>query len=148
MRQDNNSRKDRCEGTPKGSWEWISPFFEGELDEMTEEDRKKYRSIVSRKWKEIREDPARLSVYNDRPRQMKNEAEKTTKLGDDSLVSRTKQHEKTMAERSAAKQPQKAPKTQEFVNTDSDDSRTCGKMASKNPQSLFMQTQVLHCYYL
>ena len=100
---------------------------------MTEEDRKKYRIIVSRKWKEIREDPARLSVYNDRPRQMKNEAGKTTKLGDDSLVSRTKQHEKTMAERSAAKQPHKAPKTQEFVNTDLDDSRTCGKMASKKP---------------
>ena len=41
---------------------------------------------------------------------MKNEAENT---GDDSSV-----HEKTLAERSAVKQPQKTPKTAEFVDTD------------------------------
>ena len=55
-----------------------------QLDEMTEEDRKTYRSIVSRRWREIKEDPAQLSVYNDRIRQMKNEVEKPTKLGHDS----------------------------------------------------------------
>ena len=54
---------------------------------------------MSRRWNEIKEDPSRLSVYNDRARQMKNEAEKPTKLGDDSSVSRTEQHEKTIAER-------------------------------------------------
>ena len=34
---------------------------------------------------------------------MKNEAEKPTKLGDDSSVSRTEQHEKTIAERATVK---------------------------------------------
>ena len=43
---------------------------------MIGEDRKNYRSIVSRRWKEIKEDPERLSTYNDRARQMKNETEK------------------------------------------------------------------------
>ena len=60
---------------------------------MTGEDRKTYRSIVSRRWKKIKYDPARLSAHNDRTRQMKNEP---TKLGNDSSV-----HEKTVAERSA-----------------------------------------------
>ena len=59
-------------------------FLREQLDEMTEEDRKTYRSIVSRRWREIKEDPAQLSVYNDRIRQMKNEVEKPTKLGHDS----------------------------------------------------------------
>ena len=82
-----------------------------QLEKMTGEDRRNHRSIVLGRWKEIKEDPARLSAYNDRARQMKNEAER---LGDDS------QHEKTVAERPAVKQPQKAPKTPEFVDTDSD----------------------------
>ena len=47
---------------------------------------------MSRRWKEIKEDPARLSAYSDRAREMKNEAEKP---GDDS------QHEKKVAEKSA-----------------------------------------------
>ena len=82
-----------------------------QLEKMTGEDRRHHRSIVSGRWKEIKEDPARLSAYNDRARQMKNEGER---LGNDS------QHEKTVAERPAVKQPQKAPKTPEFVDTDSD----------------------------
>ena len=57
---------------------------------------------------------------------MKNDAEKPTKLGDDFSVSRMEQHEKKMAERATVKkiqnQPQKAPKSPEFVDTDSDDS--------------------------
>ena len=70
---------------------------------MTGENRRNYRSMVSRSWKGITEDPARLSIYHDRAIQMKNEAEKAIKLGDDSLVSRTKQHEKTMAKGAAVK---------------------------------------------
>ena len=62
---------------------------------------------MSRRWNEIKEDPSRLSVYNDRARQMKNEAEKPTKLGDDSSVSRTEQHEKTIAERATVKKKKK-----------------------------------------
>ena len=96
---------------------------------MTGEDGKNYRGIVSKRWKEIKEDPAKLSANNDRTRQMKNEAEKPTKLGDDSSVSSAEQCEKMMVARSAVKkslqrQPQKAPKTPEFVDTDSDDSGT------------------------
>ena len=49
-------------------------FPREQLEKMTGEDRRNYRSIVSRRWKEIKEDPARLSAYNDRARQMKNEA--------------------------------------------------------------------------
>ena len=75
---------------------------------MTEEDRKNYQSIVSKRWKEIEKDPERLSAYNDRARQMKNEAEE---LGDDS------QNEKTVVDRPAVKHPKKALKTPEFVDT-------------------------------
>ena len=54
---------------------------------------------------------------------MKNEAEKPTKLGDDSSVSRTEQHEKTIAERATVKKKKKIQKQPpEFVVTDSDDS--------------------------
>ena len=80
-------------------------FLREQLDEMTLEARKNYHSIVSRRWKEIKEDPARLSVYNDRARQMKNEADNS-------------QHEKTVAGRSTVKQLQKAIKTQGFIDTD------------------------------
>ena len=68
---------------------------------------------MSKRWKEIKEDPARLSEYNDRARQMQNEAEEP---GDDS------QNEKTRADGPTAKQPKKVPKTPELVDTDSDDS--------------------------
>ena len=46
-------------------------FLREQLDKMTGEDQKNYHSIVSRRWKEIKEDPARLSAYGDRVRQMK-----------------------------------------------------------------------------
>ena len=64
---------------------------------------------MSRSWKEIKEDPARLSAYNDRARQMKNEAEKPTKLGDNYSVSSVEQHEKMVTERSAVKKIQRPP---------------------------------------
>ena len=70
---------------------------------MTGEDQKNYRSIVSKTWKDIKEDPARLTVYSDRARKVKNEAQKPTKLGDDSSVSRMEQHEKRTAERATVK---------------------------------------------
>ena len=85
-------------------------FLREQLDEMTGEDRKNYLSIVSRRWKEIKENLERLSTYNDKTRQMKNEP---TKLGDDS------QHEKTVAKWSVVKKSQIAPKTSE----------TCSKKA-------------------
>ena len=81
---------------------------------MTREDRKNYRSIVSRMWNEIKENPARLSAYNDRARQMKNEAETP---GENSLV-----QEKSVEERFAVKHPQEAPKTPGFVGTGPHDS--------------------------
>ena len=40
-------------------------------------------SIVSGRCKKIKKDPARLFVYNNRARQMRNEAEKSTKAKDD-----------------------------------------------------------------
>ena len=117
---------------------------------MTGEDGKNYRGIVSKRWKEIKEDPAKLSAYNDSTRQMKNEAEKPTKLGDDSSVSSTEQYEKMMVARSVVKkkkkkiqrQSQKAPKTPEFVDTYSDDSGTENeeepvlKQSQKAPKTL------------
>ena len=51
-------------------------FLREQLEKMTGEERRDYRSIVSKRWKEIKEDPARLSEYNDRAGQMKNEPEK------------------------------------------------------------------------
>ena len=78
------------------------------LKKLTGEDTKNYRSIVSRMWKEIKEDPERLSEYNDRARQMKNEAaEKSDNV-----------------ERPAVKNTKKPPKTPEFVDKDLDDSDT------------------------
>ena len=70
---------------------------------MIGEDEKNYRSIVSRRWKEIKEGSAKLSACSDWATQMKNEAEKPTKFGDDPSVSSTEQHQKTVAERSAVK---------------------------------------------
>ena len=55
-------------------------------------------------WKEIEEVPERLSEYNDRARQMKNEAaEKSDEV-----------------QRSAVKNTKKPPKNPEFVDTDLD----------------------------
>ena len=67
-------------------------FLREQPDVMIGKDRKNYRSIVPRRWKEIKEDPTRLSEYNDRTRQMQNEAEEL-------------QNEKTMVDRSTAKNP-------------------------------------------
>ena len=53
---------------PKGPRSGYHLFLREQLDEMTGEDRKNYPSIVSKRCKEIKEDPARLSVYNDRAR--------------------------------------------------------------------------------
>ena len=77
---------------------------------------------MSRRWKEIKEDPARLSEYNDRARQMQNEAEES---GDDS------QNEKTMIHRPTAKHLKKVPKTPEFVDIDSDDTNDEQGVAAK-----------------
>ena len=93
-------------------------FLREQPDVMTGKDRKNYRSIVPRRWKEIKEDPTRLSEYNDRTRQMQNEAEEL-------------QNEKTMVDRPTAKNPKKAPKTPEFVDTDSDDTDNEQGSASK-----------------
>ena len=48
-------------------------FLREQLDGMTGESRKNYHNIVSRRWKEIKEDPARLSAYSGRARQMMND---------------------------------------------------------------------------
>ena len=56
---------------------------------------------MSRRWKEIKGDPARLFEYNDRARQMKNEAEKPAEAGDDLSVGSLKQQ--TVAERPVVK---------------------------------------------
>ena len=67
---------------------------------------------MSRRWKEIKENPARLSAYNDRTRQMKNEAEEP---GDDS------KNEKLVVDSPAVRLPQKVPRSQEFFDTDLDE---------------------------
>ena len=100
-------------------------FLREQLDEMTGEDRKNYRSIVSRRWKEIKEDPARLSAYNDRARQIKNKAKEP---GDDS------QNEKTVVDRPAVRLPQEAPKIPKFVDTNLDDSDDEQERVVKKPQ--------------
>ena len=61
---------------PKASKSRYHLFLREQLDEITGEDQKNSQNIVSRRWKEIKEDPARLSENNDRARQMRNEAEK------------------------------------------------------------------------
>ena len=92
---------------------------------MIGEDRKNYRGNMSRKWKIIKEDPERLSAYNDRARQMKNEAEEP---GDDS------QNEKMVVDRLGVKNSKKALKSPEFVNTGPDDTDyEQERQAQKNP---------------
>ena len=79
-------------------------FLREQLEKMTGEDRRNYRNIVSRRWREIREDLARLSAYNDRVRQMKNEAG-----GDLSVGSMERQ---TVTEKPVVTKPTKtAPKS-------------------------------------
>ena len=110
---------------------------------MTEEDGRNYHSIVPRRWKEIKEDPARVSACNDKARQMKNEAEKPAKAGDDLSVGSMEQQ--TVTERPVVKRihklTKKAPKSPEFVDTDSDDSDTKDeeeqKPVVKRPQKVW-----------
>ena len=121
----------RCKKTkaaPKTPRTRYHLFLMKQLDKMTGEDRKNYHSIVSKRWKEIKEDPARLSAYNNRARQMKNEAEKS---GDDS------QNEKMVTERSTVKHPQKVPKIPKFVDTGSiteDEQEPVVKQPKKAPK--------------
>ena len=82
-------------------------FLREQFEKMTGVDRRNYCTILSRKWKAIKEDPARISAYNDGSRQIK----------DPSISSMEQQ---TMAER----QLQKVPNSREFVDTDSDDADT------------------------
>ena len=120
--------KTGAKAAPKAPRSGYHLFMRELLDEMTGEDRKSYRRIVLRRWKEIKEDPERLSAYNDMARQMKNEAEK---LGDDSSV-----HKKTVAERPAVKQSQKESKTPELVDTGSgnkDPKKTSPEPVHKEP---------------
>ena len=76
---------------------------------MTGEDGKNYRNIVSKRWKEIK-DPAKLSACNDSTRQMKKEAEKPAKLGNDSSVSSTEQYEKNDGSEVCSKKKKKKKK--------------------------------------
>ena len=53
--------------------------------------RKNYRSIISKIWKKIKEDPARLTSYNNRAKQMRDDSLATEKKverggGGDSLI--------------------------------------------------------------
>ena len=41
--------------------------------------RKNYRSIISKIWKKIKEDPARLTSYNNRAKQMRDDSLATEK---------------------------------------------------------------------
>ena len=92
---------------------------------MTGEDGKNYRSIVWRRWKEIKEDLARLSTYNDRARQMRD---------DNLLVSNMEQQ--TIIER----QPKKALKTPEFVESDDSDNEEWDDQEEKKPAIKRTQT--------
>ena len=69
-------------------------FLREQVDEMIGENQKSYRSFVSIELKETKQNPARLSEYNDRARQMQNEAEDS-------------QNEKTMIDRPTAKHTKK-----------------------------------------
>ena len=80
---------------------------------------------MSRRWKKIKKDPARLSAYKDRARQVKNDAEEP---GDDS------QNEKTVVDKPAVRIPQEAPKSPEFVDTCLDNSDDEQERVVKNPQ--------------
>ena len=63
-------------------------FLREQLDEMTEEDRKNYRSIVSRRWKEIKEDLARLSPYNHRARKMRDDNPLVSNIEQQTIIER------------------------------------------------------------
>lgn len=71
---------------------------------MTDRDQRNYRSIISRRWKEIKEDPKRLVVYNNRAKHLRNKAAKVklTEFGDDQHnlpVGNMVQHEENVTEK-------------------------------------------------
>ena len=76
-------------------------FLRKQLEKMIAEDWKNYRSIVSRMWKKIKEHPARLLTYNNRVWQMRDEADKPAKVGDDLSVGSMEQQ--AVTERSVIK---------------------------------------------
>ena len=115
------ARANTASKVPKGRYHL---FLKEQLEKMTE-DQRNYCSIVSRMRKKIKEDPARLFTYNNRVRQMRNEAEKPAKVEDDLLVGSMEQQavtEGSMME--AASQSTRSP---EFVETESDDSDNNGE---------------------
>ena len=57
-------RRTAAEAIAKTTRSGYHLFLRQQLDKITGEDQKNYRSIVSRRWKEIKEDPAKLSAYN------------------------------------------------------------------------------------
>ena len=82
-------------------------FLREQLEKMTAEDRKNYSSIVSRMWKKIKENPARLFTYNNRARQMRDEAEKLAKVGD--VLSVASMEKQTVEERPMIKKTRRQP---------------------------------------
>ena len=116
-------------------------FLREQLGKMTGKHQKSYFSIVSRKWKKIKEDPARLISYSNRAKKMKGVVGKPAKLGDGRSVSYM------LMERTAVKntqrQPKTAPKFSKFVNIDpeySDNEKT--ELVVKKHQSL-QRTQMI-----
>ena len=92
-------------------------FLREQLEKVTGEDRKYFRSIVSERWKKIKEDPVRLFIYNNRARQMRDEAEKPTKSGDDLSVGSMVPHEETVTESSMVKRKQREPPKSTKIST-------------------------------
>ena len=82
---------------------------------MTGADQKNYHSIVSERWKKMKENPARMIRYNNKAKQIRIEAEKVkpTKSGDDQhdpSVGCMVQHEEMVTERPAVKKYRHSPK--------------------------------------
>ena len=116
-----NRTKAVAKTVPKAPKSGYHLFLREQVDEMIGENQKSYRSFVSIELKETKQNPARLSEYNDRARQMQNEAEDS-------------QNEKAMIDRPTAKHTKKVPKPPEFVDADSDDSDDEQEPTSKQPQ--------------
>ena len=85
----NEVAKTGAKAVTKASTSVYHFFLREQLGKMTGEDQKSFYSIVSTRCRKIKEDPARLFAYNNRAMQMRNEAEKPTKSGDDPLVDST-----------------------------------------------------------
>ena len=108
-------------------------FLRDQLEKMTGEDRKNHRSIVSRMWKKIKEDPARLFTNNNRARQMRDKSEKPAKVGDDLSVGSMEQQavtERPVIKKNKNKNTETAPKSTKVsrvVETESSDSDNNGE---------------------